>query len=79
MLKMDCEIKFNVSFEARALLDPIISKKMKEMNLTEEDEKEMTENWGRMEMRNFLEELIPRSFRDGRKQFDDCVQTGRHI
>jgi len=53
-----------------------LAEKAKEMNITED--KKLAEKWEKMEMFNFQLELVPRSFREGRNNFDFCLNTGKN-
>jgi len=70
-------IKSNVVFTARKYLDPILAEKAKEMNVSAD--KGLAEKWEKMELYNFKLDLVPRSYRDGRNNFDFCVNTGWNI
>jgi len=42
------------------------------------DMSDVTRYWDTMELNNLVRELRPSSFREGKKAFDECVQTGTY-
>jgi len=39
--------------------------------------KNLTDTWEKVELNNFIRALRPKSFRLGKKAFDDCVEQGK--
>jgi len=50
--------------------------KKKEMNISLEELKNLTDIWEKLELNNLIRALRPNSFREGKKAFDDCVENG---
>jgi len=57
--------------------DKISSEKMRETNISSAEMKNLTDEWERLELNNFIRALRPKSFREGKKSFDECVATGK--
>jgi len=49
------------------------------MNISAEEARKMTEKWEQVEINRFYSALRPKSFREGKKAFDSCLQTGKII
>jgi len=50
--------------------------KEKELNISKEEIKNMTDIWEKLELNLMIRALRPKSFREGKKAFDSCLETG---
>jgi len=64
-------------FAAKKYLEPVLSEKAKELNISDANKHALSAVWEKMERFNFELELVPTSFRAGRINFDYCVDAGK--
>jgi len=55
-----------------------LNDKLKEANLSSAELNNLNDKWEQMELNNFIRELRPNSYREGKKAFDDCVKKGKN-
>jgi len=53
--------------------------KEKELNISQEEIKILTDVWTKLELNNLIRALRPKSFREGKAAFDSCLETGCNI
>jgi len=59
------------------LKEKFASEKSKETNKSIAELKNISNDWEHQEKFYFINELRPKSFREGKKYFDNCVEKGR--
>jgi len=48
----------------------------KELKMSNDALKNVTDIWKKLELNNLIRALRPKSFREGKKAFDKCLETG---
>jgi len=48
----------------------------KELNLSKDELKNVTDIWEKLELNLLMRALRPKSFREGKEAFDSCLETG---
>jgi len=64
------------------LKEQFTNDKTKQVNISEKEAAAMEEKWKqweKTEMTNFILDMKPKSFRDGKQAFDECTQTGEKL
>jgi len=50
--------------------------KATELNVSRKEADEIAYKWEEMEMHNFMSALKPKSYREGKREFEYCISTG---